>query len=153
MDATGTVLAKVYRRGMSNYVNFGLNHLGQEVVGRLINLDESQEVVVSAFSSAGRIYFIDSDCGGTPYGWSTGFTRSLLDIDGRLYTPSAKLTDGTLMRGLRTSGAYDEDTGVYTPTSECTELEQVASTYSLAEFTPAQGVLNAVYPVRLEQLP
>ena len=152
VDATGTVLAKVYRRGMSNYVNFGLNHLGQEVVGRLINLDESQEVVVSAFSSAGRIYFIDSDCGGTPYGWNTSSTHSLLDLDGRLYTPSAKLTDGTLMRGSRKSGAYN-NSGEYTPTSECTEVEKVVPTYSLSEFTPAQEVLNAVYPVRLEQLP
>jgi len=153
VDATGTVLAKVYRSGVTNYVNFGLNQLGREVVGHLINLDESQEVVVSAFSSAGLVYFIDNDCGGTPYSWDTNFTTSLLDLDGRLYTQSAKLTDGTLMRGLRKSGAYNKSTGVYTPTSECIEVEQVVATYSLAEFTPAQEILNAVYPVRLEQLP
>ena len=151
VDATGTVLAKVFRSGISNYVNFGLNQLVREVVGHLINLDESQEVVVSAFSSGGQFYYIDS--GGTPYGWNTSFTHNLLDLDGRLYTLSAKLTDGTLMRGLRKSGAWNKSTGVYTPTSECTEVEQVVPTYSLSEFTPAQEVLNAVYPVRLEQLP
>ena len=77
----------------------------------------------------------------------------VLEIDGLLYALSAKLTDGTLMLGLRITGAYGNDGETYYPTSECTEVEQVVPTYSLSEFTPAQEVLNAVYPVRLEQLP
>ena len=95
--------------------------------------------------------YLDADCSGTPYSWSSGFTESLLDLDGRFYTQSTKLTAGTLMRGLRRPGQYRGDTGAYTPTSECTEVEQVVPTYSLSEFTPAQEVLNAVYTVRLEQ--
>ena len=152
VDASGAVLAKVFRSGVMNHANFGLNGLGKDIVGELINLDASQEVVVSAFPGAG-FYYVDSDCSGTPYGWTSSFLFSLLDIDGRLYTPSAKLTNQTLMRGSRTTGAYAVSDGTYTPTSECTEVEQVVPTYSLSEFTPAQEVLNAVYPVRLEQLP
>ena len=150
VDANGVVLAKVFRRGISNYVNFGLNNLGYEVVGHLINLDESQEVVVSAFAQAG-IYYLEADCSGTPFSYSTNFTTSLLDVDGRFYTQSARVTDGTLMRGIRRSGTYH--LGVYTPTTECEEIEQVVSTFSLSEFTPAPEILNAAYPVRLEQLP
>jgi hypothetical protein len=151
-DANGTVLAEVFTSGITNYANLGLNPTGFEIVGILFNVDATESVALSAFPGT-FVYYEDADCSGPPYGWRSIYPYSLIEIDGRLLTPSARVGDGVLMRGRRDGAYFDDSSQQFIATSDCVEAEAVVPAYALSQYTPAPEILNAAYPVRLEQLP
>jgi len=153
-DGNGTVLAEVFTSGIFNHANLGLNPTGWPIVGDFFNIDATGSVVLSAQPGT-LVYYVDSDCSGPPYGWRPNYPYSLIEIDGRFLTPSANVSnEGVLMRGRRYGAYLDDRSQQFIATGDCAEVETLlGSVYALSEYTPPPEILNAAYPVRLEQLP
>ena len=102
--------------------------------------------------TGGRLYFESEDCTGQPLagalhnylfyweGWGFGIVP--------LVTPVNLLTKSSVLLG-----GWNPHTEVYWAENPCESYEAVMSVIPLVAYTPAPEILNAAYPVRLEQLP
>ena len=142
-DANGVVLAEVYTLGINNYATLGSRSEGGEIIGHLVNYEDTESVIVKSACGGCSIYYLEPDCSGTPYGWTTGNWSNLLEINGALLTPSTKLSDSTLFRAARSSAGYDNRTENFISTGECEQGDSVLPAYALSQFTPAPEILNA----------
>jgi len=152
-DANGVVLAEVYTVGINNFAALGSTPEGGEIIGHLVNYEDTESVIVKSACAGCFIYYLEPDCSGTPYGWKKGGWNNLLEINGTFFTPSTLLSSSTLFRGARSSAGYDKRLESFFSTGECEQGDSVLPAYALSQFTPAPEILNAAYPVRLEQLP
>ena len=150
MDANDVVLAKA---SALSSITFALTvtEAGQSLV--LTNLTDSQEVLLTGGTTFNTwIYFRDSACGGNPF-VSRGF-GNLIEVGGTLYAWTPDTGPQNLLMKSRKQGAMVfRDTGQYYPNGECENGTYTVGAVPAAVFTPAPEILNAAYPVRLEQLP
>ena len=111
---------------------------------------EAQKVGVTAWGGGVDAYYLSSDCTGQAFGGSSGY---LYDIDGQLLVQSNTIESSQLLvRSYKRSG-YARGF-VYTPTKACATFTSAESGVKpLIDYTPAPEILNAAYPVWLEQLP
>lgn len=117
----------------------------------IINIEDIQIVFLGPVDSLQKIYFPEYDWVGDVF--VTG-GKLVWDSDSdTLYYPAERLTDQVLMKSYRTTVSANRD-GTLRSTGSCVNEDSVSTALWVgAVFTPAQEVLNAVYPMRLEQLP
>ena len=143
MDANGVVLAKPYGTQYfqgSYTVNFFPN--GGTRLGTIYNDDGAQTVSVSCYSCSTYVYYKEENCTGIPFQGHGGYVSRL--PDGKLYVaPQEGGLGGSFLFGSRLKPSLDE----------CLNGEWSATASMMVEFIPAPEILNAAYPVRLEQLP
>ena len=85
---------------------------------------------------------------------------SLLNrVDGKMRRISMEVHDMTisatdiLFESARSSGNANFSAGSYSPAGSCRVGQTVVNAHPVITYTPAAEILNAAYPVRLEQLP
>ena len=144
VDANGVVIGRPYSTQYfqgSYLVNFFPS--GRTRLGVIYNDDEAQSVNVGCYSCSTYIYYEENDCSGIPFvGENTSYVSRL--PDGKLYVaPQQGGVSGQFLFGSRLSP----------PSGECLSGEWATTGNLLVEFIPAPEILNAAYPVRLEQLP
>jgi hypothetical protein len=143
MDANDVVIAKPsgtqYFQG-SYTVNFFPN--GSTRLGVIYNDDEAQTVTLGCYSCSTYVYYEEENCTGIPFQGHGGYVSRL--PDGKLYVaPQQGGVSGRFLFGSRLNPTLDE----------CLNGEWSATANMMVEFIPAPEILNAAYPVRLEQLP
>ena len=143
MDANDVVIANPYGTQYfqgSYIVNFFPN--GRTRLGVIGNDDAAQKVTVGCYSCSTYVYYKSENCTGIPFQGHGGYVSRL--PDGKLYVaPQEGGVGGFFLFGSRLR-----------PTSgECKNGEWSADASMMVEFIPAPEILNAAYPVRLEQLP
>ena len=144
MDANDVVIARPYGTQYfqgSYVVNFFPN--GGTRLGVIYNNDEAQTVTVGCYSCSTYVYYRSENCTGIPFqGEPRGYVSRL--PDGKLYVaPQEGGVSGVFLFGSRLNPNLDE----------CLSGEWSATAAMMVEFIPAPEILNAAYPVRLEQLP
>ena len=150
MDANDVVLAKA---DALSSITFALTvtEEGQGLI--LTNLTDSQELLLTGSATYNTwVYFRDPDCGGSPFVSRT--RANLIEVGGTFYawTPDTA-AQALLMKSRKEGGMVFRDTGEYYPNGECENGTYTVGAVPAAVFTPAPEILNAAYPVRLEQLP
>ena len=122
---------------------------GDEIDAKWVNLEDSQSVGLGP-RSPWWIFYIEADCSGEPLvrDWTQLFYLSDLG-----FGVASSVIGNLLIRAHKTSGYYD-DIGVWHNEGECEQGSSILTTARLLiPYTPAPEILNAAYPVRLEQLP
>ena len=115
----------------------------------LFNEPISESVILTA-SNPVSAFYLQSDCLGLPF---VENEYDLIEVDGGHYVPDTSLGKENLLlasKRQKTGGSFSL---VYDPASDCETLDLVKTVYPTAPYTPAPEILNAAYPVRLEQLP
>ena len=143
MDANDVALARPYgtQYFQGSYV-VDLFPNGSTRLGVIGNNDEDQTVTIGCYSCSTYVYYKDEDCTGIPFLGHSMYVSSL--PDGKLYVvPQEGIVGGQLLFGSRLAPTL----------SECLNGEWTATANMMVEFIPAPEILNAAYPVRLEQLP
>jgi hypothetical protein len=120
----------------------------------VFNDDQSSAVIVAASSATSGIpyaFYLDADCSGAVF---LSANRYLVEIDGDIYTSPAELgPQNILTKAKRSSNAYDYRTKEFLGTGDCEPETNNINGFPGVKYTPAPEILNAAYPVRLEQLP
>ena len=150
MDANDVVLAKATARSS---ITFILTVTSEGQVLALANVVDSQEVLLSGGTSINTyIYYRDIGCVGSPF--VDRGSGNLIEVGGVFYAwaPDTSLQT-LLMKSRIEGGAVGSVTGSYFPSGECEDGTYTARAVPAAVFTPPPEILNAAYPVRLEQLP
>ena len=112
------------------------------------NQDSSKEVVFSA-KNGGDVFYLGEDCSGIPF---VENKYSVIDLPDSFYIPNTDIEEETLLfkSKRRTGFIYN---GAYREPSSCESRDFVEKAMPTIPYTPAPEILNAAYPVRLEQLP
>jgi len=149
VDAKGVVLAGIRDSGSNTYALIDDKYLAQ-----FFNDVGSNKVIFTAFVPK-DMYYHTADCTGQPFTNDTGLlsTPAIHDVDGKFLVRDEFFAANPLVyNSIRRSGSAFS--GFYTPASSCTTQNgALDSSLPLVEYTPAPEILNAAYPVRLEQLP
>jgi len=119
----------------------------------LVNIDTDESVLLTGTTNQ-YVFYPTDDCSGIPYGKShtVGWVRDL-GSDG-FFT----LMNGTSLqlfqaRSRRNTGYFESSQSTYYPPAPCDLASIAVSAGPLTLFDPASEVLEAAYPVRIEQLP
>ena len=119
---------------------------------RVWNDDEDGKLGVGATFCC-KVYYLDAECESQPYTGAGAIPSSqfrTIDIDGSLFATNIWTSQSTLFKGQRTNGYAH--TG--SPTGNCEAGEYVRPGFTtLSPLILPEKVTNAVYPLRLEQLP
>ena len=117
----------------------------------------SQEVEIGASDSFGGsgnqfAYYLESDCSGSEFLRSN--RADVVEVNGVLFVPPEDpVFNRILFKARLLSAFFDDDTGVKTPSGQCESGDFTENATPAVTYTPAAEILNAAYPVRLEQLP
>ena len=117
---------------------------------RLVN-DSSSNTVLFGSTNNGYVFYTEADCEGAALVRYQG----LYMTGGELFSSSESSLGSVFYSSYRRSG-YVSLSGAFEPESTCInrDLEGIARGYSLlVPYTPAAEIVNAVYPIRVEQLP
>lgn len=150
MDATGVILGKaigIYPEGPVVRI---VIELDARHSGTLINADSTQEVIFSASGPA--LYFLSDDCSGPAFGADT---VSVWDVNHRFFIAGPAEAEQLLFKSSLNPGRWEVSEGVpyYIEPSECHTADFIATGSPVVEYFLAPEIANAVYPVRVEQLP
>ena len=97
------------------------------------------------------MYFLNDNCAGQAF---SAFDNRIFDIDRVLYVNDVSFRkEGILARSRAIGGHKTMVTGQYEPFGICANGDFVVNARPLIQYTLAQEIANAAYPVRLEQLP
>ena len=136
MDANGVILAPIYKATGDSYtVYLGSNKTWP--LAYIINNDARERVELRGYGSDQFLYFVEPDCQGTTLG---GNAAALVKVNDEFFADAGNA--GELLIKSRMDGG-----GV------CINGERVDRFRVFSEYTPAQELLEAAYPARLEQLP
>jgi len=120
----------------------------------VFNDDQSSAVIVAASitgTGVSSAFYLDADCSGAVFLHANNY---LVEIDGDKYTSPAELSpQNILTKARRSSDTYDYPTKEFLGTGDCEPEINSINGYPGVKYTPAAEILNAAYPVRLEQLP
>ena len=150
IDANDVVLAKA--TALSS-ITFGLTVTSEGQVLALANVADSQEVLLTGTVTRNTwIYYRDIGCVGSPF--VDRGSGNLIEVGGVFYAWAPDTSpQALLMKSRKEGGMVGRDTGTYNPNGECEDGTYTVGALPAAVFTPAPEILNAAYPVRLEQLP
>ena len=112
-------------------------------------IDENTKEVL--ISSGLRIYvfFLDEACGGIPF---TDYEFYLIDLAGSFFIPNTAVDrESLLFKSKRVPAGFSG--GQYEEATSCMSGQFVERAMPTIPYTLASELTNAVYPVRLEQLP
>ena len=143
MDANDVAIAKPYANQYysgSYTVNFFPDESRR--LGTISNDDEAQTVTVSCYDCGSLVYYKEENCSGIPFTGNSHLIHRL--PDGKLYVVPQE-------GGVR--GQFLFESRLQPEVEQCLNGEWLATAEILVEFIPAPEILNAAYPVRLEQLP
>jgi hypothetical protein len=115
----------------------------------IFNEPTSQSVILTTAYPV-PVFYLEDNCQGLPF-VQNGF--NLVEINGAHYVPDTSASRETILMASRRSSAGGSFSAVYEPATACETLDLVKQVYPTAPYTPAPEILNAAYPVRLEQLP
>jgi len=114
----------------------------------LVNLDLSQEVAFSS-SCVPTVFFLENDCSGIPF---VEVEYYLIHLPESFYTPNPERGRESILFSSKRRSAGITDSS-YNQALPCESGQFVARAMPRIPYTPAPELLNAAYPVRLEQLP
>ena len=122
----------------------------------LFNDPQTEKVVVSGSGSSGTksVYYQTDDCSGQ--GFSNNYSNaSVLEFSGEYLVIDLSFTAQKLLaRSYRSGGSADWLNKTYEPPDDCRKTEQTLTfMLPVITFVLPPKLANAVYPVRLEQLP
>ena len=147
IDANDVILSNTSASATGETLFYVLSE-GRQVSATIVNLTSEQRVILTSWG-ASYLYFVSTDCSGQPLA-----ANSILhEISGKYFVPKASyqrqetLVNSRIQSG---NGTYPE---YYKASSQCEQKTTIANAYLMVEYTPAPEILNAAYPVRLEQLP
>ena len=120
----------------------------------IANIDARQSVFVGKWSdNFGKVYFSDENCQGQVILDSSFYVLCRPDT-GACFAPDTDLYYVTLFAKSWIQSTHTFNGAVYNEDEECSDAENVVSNaYLGATYTIAPELLNAAYPVRIEQLP
>ena len=146
-DASDTVLAKTSENPSCADIPILITE-SQFPTAALTNLDLTQEVVFSS-SCLPQVFFLSDDCSGIPFVETEYY---LIDLPESFYIPNPERgRESILFSSKRRSAGINNLS--YNQALACEPGQYVATAMPSIPYTPAPEILNAVYPVRLEQLP
>lgn len=118
-------------------------------------LEQKVEIGAStSFNGRGNqyVYYLESDCSGSEFVRSN--RADVAEIGSVLFVPPQDpIFNRILFQSRILSAFFDDNTGVKTPSGDCESDSFTENATPAVTFTPASEILNAAYPVRLEQLP
>jgi len=132
--------------------------LVEKVSAFFVNRESDSTVFFGNANSPKFMYYTSSDCSGVPF--LTEARYIFFDGDRQTYftrsfeTPffESEIKTETLFSSRKKTVSSASDTSISTPS--CEPGEYVVRDFHVGvEYTPAPEILNAAYPVRLEQLP
>ena len=149
-DANDVPLARVLAAETNRYqVKLSVQDVAEAYRAYIANEADANEVVIRIYG-AHYIYLLDENCTGAVWKANSRWD-SLSRHSGKLWATPWPLDTNTQenllfkSRKLMSNGMLTE--------AGCENGEYVRETYLAVEYTPAPEILNAAYPVRLEQLP
>ena len=145
--------------GVSVYNNLNIPHPQDQTrmigVG-FFNDPQTEKVVVSGSGSSGTksVYYQTDDCSGQGFS-SNSSNASVLEFSGEYLVTDQSFTNQKLLaRSYREGGSADWLNKTYDPPDDCRKTEQTLTfMLPVITFVLPPKLANAVYPVRLEQLP
>ena len=97
------------------------------------------------------LYYLEQDCSGPAFITRVSY---LHDIDNRylVRAPDSPVNGKVLFKGIRGTG-YSNGNGYRSPTACSSGDFVISGSVITVEYVPASEILNATYPIRIEQLP
>jgi len=144
LDANDEILGPSdYSGGTFNIVKLSIDPV---IIGNFFNDESSLRTYLVSANSATRAYFKSSDCTGDPFGIRT---QDIVTLNSNYWIiPSNPNFETLLFNSRRQSGSVGSPMG-----GGCSTGQFVSDATLLQPYTPAPEIVNAAYPVRLEQLP
>ena len=158
IDGSGVVLGEVSSLEMGGEIvriTLFIEQSNFEFSGKLINRHETQEVLLSFVET--QLFFLSDDCSGlafiNPYA-----NDQAAEWEGRFFVGEPSAANTILFKSYLFSGSgggvWNPDWQVgYIEPSECVPGDLVSFASPVIEYVPPPEISNAVYPVRVEQLP
>jgi hypothetical protein len=162
VDANGITLAQSVNDLADNplafFANLALGYLDLTVV--LYNNEYAHSVELLSYNAgsefqASTLFFKSSDCSGPAWLAPTRgrIFHGLVNTGDKFYVVGVGASPENLLFESRIISAHLNYNGHYRNADPCEAGQFVTDAYLAAEYTPAPEILNAAYPVRLEQLP
>jgi hypothetical protein len=120
--------------------------------GAFFNNAETELLVLTGWGGGSNVYFLSPDCSGQ--GFVSRSDDDFHEISGKLFVRDMTFSPTeTLFESARRSGSASFASTRYSTTGSCRVGQTVVNALPAITYTPAPEILNAAYPVRLEQLP
>lgn len=153
IDSDDNILGKVQRNGDGGWFIITVEVDTTSIELGLWNNDADSSVIASGVDLSLYLYYTAPECTSEPVGSNTTVSR-LYDIDRSLYVASETVDGQTLFYGKRQTGYINQYGNGYIATGDCIEIEEARSDYVLlSRLVLPDEVTEAVYPLRLKQLP
>ena len=119
------------------------------VKGTFVNTDD-KSVLMTGWGGGGAIYYLTDDCTGQKF----GTLQSLMyDTPVGLAVVDRSANANDILSNSNQRSGFGNFPDYYSAVGTCNTVQSVVSGRPLIEYTPAEEIINAVYPVRLNQLP
>jgi len=116
--------------------------------GTFVNRDES--VLVTGWGGGGDLYYLTDDCTGQEFGT---YPSLLYDTPDGLAVADISTNEDQILSNSQRKSGHGRFPDSYSPIGTCTTVQSVVNARPLIDYTPSEEIINAVYPVRLNQLP
>ena len=162
MDVNENVLGTAATDLFDNSNAFGIKlYIGELVfTGVIHNNRETEKVELLSYNNgyahqASSVLFKSDDCSGPSWVYPSrlDFSLGIVNTGSKYYVIGENTVPETLLFKSRIIGGNINYNGRYSGFNICESGEFVLNAYLSAEYTPPSEILNAAYPVRLEQLP
>lgn len=154
VDANGEILARSRDAEGPRYLGFlGVNSVGTEILAVTFVNDEATGTVLLYPAQKKWVYYLSDDCTGDPL---VTAEERLLYLDGFGWgVPAEATATSEVLIGSRIyTGNWYEYLDEPNPQESCNSIQAVIpGITALVSYYLPEAVLNAAYPVRLEQLP
>ena len=160
-DSNGVVLAKALEAKFEGVFLIELPVQGDPREAVLFNNPETQAVELISWNgatllNASTALFLTEDCSGTAWiapsrqDITLGFVAAGMNL---YYVVVSGAEKESLLFSSRIRGAHYSYVGEFREASSCEIGDYIYDAFLAVTYTPAPEILNAAYPVRLEQLP
>jgi hypothetical protein len=146
VDANDVILTQAKMTGLTTTFSF------DGFIGSFHNDPQNRSSYPTGWGGGTKAYFLTSDCSGQAF--VVNGQTSLVELDRELYVIDNSFSASEILfASERRSGHANFTNQSYTSTSPCTSGQSVIVAKPLVKYSPAQQIIDAAYPVRLEQLP
>ena len=147
IDANDVVLSRVSSTGGGTTIFF-VTADEVEIRAMIVNSASDQQIIVTSSGST-YLHYHSSDCSGQAF----AINDILHEIEGTLYVPVKSVPRQDMLAESRRKSGIVRYPDYYVGSLECEAKTEVKTAWLMVEYTPAPEILNAAYPVRIEQLP
>jgi hypothetical protein len=145
-DGNGMVLGEAKSHGSDSYLEV------DGFIGSFYNNDNYRHVRFSGTSTSYKLYFETTDCSGDPH--VSQYNEQVNDIDGELFVADKSAQpQQRLFSSWKSSAAARFSWGEMEEYETCHEGQTAQEALPTVKYTPPPRILNAAYPVTLEQAP